>query len=303
MNRAQACWSTGFFAAALLGVGMAQWDGPVQAQLVGMVLLVAGAAAILPAGFRPARQRPDSLAGETPHWARPHPSTAMLVAATLGAMLLEGTGAEWSAIYMRDVFAAMPFTAGAAMATCAGAQALARWHADGFVQRLGPVRVARTLHLLLGSGAALVLLAPHPALALLGFAQVGVGSSAILPPAMSAAAPITDRPAAVSVAALAQTSFLALFLGSPLLGWVATRFGIRWSFGVALPLVLLGWWAAKSLPPRIKATASLAARRQPWPSRWCRSRSVDQNGTPSTVPSSLAHDHCCPGIDQRSRPA
>jgi MFS family permease len=93
-------------------------------------------------------------------------------------------------------------------------------------------------------------------LALTGFALLGVGSSAIFPLAMSAAAQVTDRPAAVSVAALAQTSFLAFLLGPPLLGWVATSFGIRWSFGVALPLVLLGWWAAQALAPR--AAPSLA---------------------------------------------
>jgi translation initiation factor 2 gamma subunit (eIF-2gamma) len=36
--------------------------------------------------------------------------------------------------------------------------------------------VARTLQALLGAGATLVLLAPHPALALLGFGLIGVGT-------------------------------------------------------------------------------------------------------------------------------
>ena len=250
MSRAHAFWSLGFFGAWLLGAGMAQWGIPVHWHLAGMVVLVAVAARLLLAGLVSAAHRPDSHGGESPHWARPNRSTAMLVAATLGAMLLEGAGIEWSAIYMRDVFAAAPFTAGAAVAVGAGAQALARWFADGLVHRHGPVRVARTLHLLLAGGAALVLLAPHPALALTGFALLGVGSSAIFPLAMSAAAQVTDRPAAVSVAALAQTSFVIFLVGPPLLGWVATHFGIRWSFGIALPLVLLGWWAARTLAPR-----------------------------------------------------
>ena len=263
MSRAHACWSLGFFSAGLVGAGAAQLGVPVAWHLAGMVMLVAAASRLLLADFAPAGHRPDSHAGESPHWARPNRSTALLVAATLGAMLLEGAGAEWSAIYMRDIFAATPFTAGLAMATAAGAQALARWHADAWAQRLGPVRVARTLQLLLGGGAALLLLAPHPALALLGFALLGVGSSAIFPLAMSAAAQATDRPAAISVAALAQTSFLAFLLGPPLLGWVATAWGIRWSFGIALPLVLLGWWAAKALAPRTAAAPTLMAQRQP----------------------------------------
>ena len=258
MSRAHAFWSLGFFASGLLGAGIAQLGISLQLHLAVMVLLVGTAALGLLAGFEPAGHRPASHGGEPPRWARPNRGTAWLVAATLGAMLLEGAGAEWSAIYMRDVFAATPFTAGVAVATAAGVQALARWHADGWVRRHGPLRVARTLHLLLGMGAALLLLAPHPALALAGFALLGLGSSAIFPLAMSAAAQATDRPAAVSVAALAQTSFLAFLLGPPLLGWVATSFGIRWSFGVALPLVLLGWWAAQSLAPR--AAPASAAR-------------------------------------------
>ena len=78
---------------------------------------------------------------------------------------------------------------------------------------------------------------------------MGVGTSAIFPLAMSAAAQATDRPAAVNVAALAQTSFLTFLVGPPLLGMVATEWGIRWSFGIALPLVARGWWAARALAP------------------------------------------------------
>ncbi|MES2717273.1 MAG: MFS transporter [Pseudomonadota bacterium] len=250
MSRAHAFWSIGFFSAGLLGAGVAQLGVPVQAHLLGMVVLIAAGCIWLLRGFEAADHRPHSHAGTTPRWARPSGSTLMLVAATLAAMVLEGAGAEWSAIYMRDVFGATPFLAGAAVAVCAGMQAAARWVADGFVERHGPLRVARTLQALLGTGAALVLLAPHPLLGLLGFGLIGVGTSAMFPLAMSAAAQATDRPAALNVAALAQTSFIAFLLGPPLLGWVATSLGIRWSFGITLPLVALAWWACTALAPR-----------------------------------------------------
>ena len=250
MSRAHAFWSIGFFTAGLIGAAAAQLGVPVQAHLWGMVALTVAALGWALRGFEAADHRPDSHAGTTPRWARPTRATLVLVAATLAAMVLEGAGIEWSAIYMRDVFRATPFTAGAAVAVGAGAQAAARWVADGFVERHGPLRVARTLLALLGSGAALVLLAPHPTLALLGFGLMGVGTSALFPLAMSAAAQATDRPAALNVAALAQTSFIAFLVGPPLLGWVATSLGIRWSFGVALPLVALAWWASTALVPR-----------------------------------------------------
>ena len=86
---------------------------------------------------------------------------------------------------------------------------------------------------------------------MLGFGLMGVGTSAIFPLAMSAAAQRTDRPPATNVAALAQISFVAFLLGPPLLGFVAEHWGVRWAYGVGLPLVAISFVAASALrPPR-----------------------------------------------------
>ena len=77
--------------------------------------------------------------------------------------------------------------------------------------------------------------------------MLGVGTSVIFPLAMSAAAQRTDRPAAANVASLAQFSFSAFLLGPPLLGFVAEHFGIRWSYGVGLPLVIISILCAGAL--------------------------------------------------------
>jgi MFS family permease len=232
MNRAHAFWSMGFAVAGLVGGLAAQADWSPKAH------------------FEAAASRPraDLSATEVAvKFAWPTPPILMLVVATLGAMLMEGAGIDWSAIYMRDVFDSSPFICGLAVAAGATAQAVTRFFADRFVERFQPVRVARSLILLLGLGICAVTWAHAPWMALLGLALMGVGSSAIFPLAMSAAAQRTDRPAAVNVAALAQTSFLVFLLGPPLLGWVAEYFGIRATFAVGLPLVVLSFWAAKSL--------------------------------------------------------
>ena len=67
--------------------------------------------------------------------------------------------------------------------------------------------------------------------------------------AMSAAAQRTDRPAAENVAALTQTVFVAFLLAPPLLGQVAEHIGIRWTYGIGLPLVLVGLWMVQALGP------------------------------------------------------
>ena len=119
--------------------------------------------------------------------------------------------------------------------------------------------VARVLLVVLGVGDVLVFFAPNAVLALLGFALMGMGTSVLFPLAMSAAAQRTDRPAAINVAALAQTAFVSFMVGPPLLGIVAEHFGIRWSFGVGLPLVLLslvvsGVLGGRAAKPDVHAT-------------------------------------------------
>ena len=250
MNRAHAFWSTGFFAAGLFGALLSQLGVGVSQHLLLEALLVLVATVLLLGRFAAAPHREGPPVGDkVPRVARPTLAILALVVVTLAAMVLEGAGAEWSAIYMRDVFGAGHFAAGAAVATGAGMQAVTRFFADAFVERYSPVAVARVLLALLGIGAGTVLFAPAQALAFAGFALMGVGTSVIFPLAMSAAAQRTDRSAAINVAALAQTSFVVFLLGPPLLGFVAQHWGIRWSFGIGLPLVVLSFAMAGVLQP------------------------------------------------------
>ncbi len=250
MNRSHAFWSIGFFSAAALGALMAWLGVSPQWHLAGVVLLAAAATALLLGRFEaaPLREADHSHAETTPpRFAMPSAAILVLVVVTLPAMVLEGAGFDWSAIYMRDVFGSSAFLGGVAVATGAAAQALMRYFADGFVERHSPVVVARLLLSVLAVGCATVFFSGWPALSLLGFALMGVGSSAIFPLAMSAAAQRRDRPSTVNVASLAQTAFVSFLLAPPLLGLVAQQFGIRWSFGIALPLVVASLWLCSVL--------------------------------------------------------
>ena len=250
MNRAHAFWSAGFFVAGIIGAVLSQAGISPQWHLGLMMPLVWLGLALLLGRFDAAPHRTTAHGAAPKRFARPTSGVMALVVVTLSAMVLEGAGADWSAIYMRDVFGAVPFVAGLAVAIGAFTQGTTRFFADRFVERHQPVAVARVLLGVLAAGTLLVFVAPSSGLALAGFALMGVGTSAIFPLAMSAAAQRTDRAAATNVAALAQFSFVAFLLGPPLLGYVAQAFGIRWSFGVALPLVALSFVGASALRSR-----------------------------------------------------
>ncbi|GLQ11369.1 MFS transporter [Devosia yakushimensis] len=250
MNRSHAFWSFGFFSAGMVGSFVAQAGISAQVHLAIMIPIVTLATLVILGRFEPAEHRSGGNTDQAPRFARPTLAIIVLVTVCLSAMIMEGAGIDWSAIYMRDVFGAAPFWAGFAVALGAGAQAVTRFFADSFVERWSPVIVARGLLTILGIGTLLVFFTQAQWMAYLGLALIGVGTSALFPLAMSAAAQRTDRPAAVNVAALAQISFVSFLLGPPLLGYVAEHFGIRWAFGIGLPLVVLSLVAAGALAPK-----------------------------------------------------
>ena len=122
----------------------------------------------------------------------------VLVGLTLSTMLAEGAAIDWSVIYMRDIFATVPLINGLALALTAFFQFITRYFADYFVVQYGPPKVAKICLWIMLAGVILVAVAPAWPLALVGFACLGAGSSVIFPLAMSAAAQLKDRPAAVS---------------------------------------------------------------------------------------------------------
>jgi MFS family permease len=262
MNRAHAFWSFGFFGAGLLGALSARLGISPQWQLALMVPLSFALTVLLLGGFDAAPARSGGKDEATPHFAVPTAAIMALVALSLSALVLEGAGFDWSAIYMRDAMNAAPYVGALAVATGAFTQAVTRYLADRHVERHSPVVVARVLLVVLGVGNVLVFFAPNAMLALLGFALMGMGTSVLFPLAMSAAAQRTDRPAAINVAALAQTAFVSFMLAPPSLGFVAEHFGIRWSFGVGLPLVLLSLAASGVLSAGASLSSGTAAPRE-----------------------------------------
>jgi MFS family permease len=247
MNRSHAFWSFGFFGAGAFSALLSGLQINAQWQLGLTVPLVLLLTMVFMGRFEAAPSRHVESGNAAPRWSLPTAGIMLLVACCASALLLEGAGIDWSAIYMRDVFQSDASGSALAVSTVALAQACTRFIADRLVERWTPVPVARGLLSVLFVGALLVTVAPHPTWAMVGFALIGVGSSAIFPLAMSAAAQRTDRPAAVNVAALAQTGFVIFLLAPPLLGFVAEHWGIRAAYGVCLPLVALGLLSCSAL--------------------------------------------------------
>jgi MFS family permease len=257
MSRAHGMWSLGFFFTAFISAGARQLEISVHWHTFGALVVVVIAGLFVFSGIESAPARADSHDGKMPLIA--FPTLGLLALCLIGAspLLVEGAGIDWSAIYMRDVFAVEPFIGGMSITLFSLTMALARLFMDPVVDRYSPRIVAAGLLVIAAAGLILVGTAPHPYLALLGFALMGLGASSVYPLAVSAAAQRTDRPASVNVAALGQMTFVVFFLGPPLLGFVAEHFGIRNSYFICLPAVLASLLVIRALSPRPARIASV----------------------------------------------
>ena len=249
MSRAHGMWSLGFFVTMFIASGVRQAGISVEAHTFAALVIAVLAGWFIFRGIENAPARPETHEGKPPLIAFPTWGMAALCLIGAAPLLVEGAGIDWSAIYMRDVFAVEPFVATSAVTIFSFFMAVMRLSTDPIVDRFGPRAVATAMLLLAVVGLVAVAIAPHPLLALVGFGLMGIGCSSVYPLAVSAAAQRTDRPASINVAALGQLTFVVFFIGPPLLGFVAQSIGIRNSYLVVVPLVIAALLVVKALSP------------------------------------------------------
>jgi len=255
MNTCHGAWSIGFLVTSLLGAALRGLDVAPWMHLWALVPVVGVLIAVVvaPMPVTPARAH----AGDNKRrLAWPTLATLGLVAFGLGAGLSEGAARAWSIIYLRDSFEVAAWIESLALPALLVTMSVGRLLADRWIDRFGPVRVARALASIAIAGLVLLVVAPNAWAALGGFGLVGLGICVLYPLMLSAAARLGDRPASENVAATTLI-FQLVNLGAPvLIGTVAEAFDLRTAFAMLLPLLALTWLMAGKLTPTRPVTAS-----------------------------------------------
>lgn len=252
MNTCHGAWSVGFLLTSLLGAALRGLNVPPAIHLwtLAPVLITLLMVVVVPMPVMPPRPHTGEKARKL---ALPTLATLGLVAFGLGAGLTEGAARGWAIIYLRDTFDVAAFVESLALPALLVAMAGGRLVADRFIDRFGPVRVARVLSAIAVAGMLLLVLAPNAYVALGAFLLVGLGICVLYPLMLSAAARLGDRPSSQNVAATTLI-FQLVNLGAPvLIGTVAQGLGVRMAFAMLLPLLVLtfvmaGRLGAKSTP-------------------------------------------------------
>jgi predicted MFS family arabinose efflux permease len=200
----------------------------------------------------------DPVASErdAPLLVMPHGSVIFIGVMCGLVFLAEGAVLDWSAVFLTSNGGLSDAQGGLGYAAFAVAMTIGRLNGDKIVGRFGPRPV-----LLVGGAAAalgfiLVVLAPLPWLALMGFVLVGFGASNIVPVLFSAAGRQQDMPASLAISAITTIGYAGILAGPALIGFVAHAASLQLAFcGLACGMLMISFNA------RIGGTATSSSGR------------------------------------------
>jgi len=250
MSTCHGFWSLGIMAGSVIGSAIAL-TGLAPGWAIMLVAIIVLPIAIL-ITLRLPDIEPEHVASANGKGGITMPSMALLGIClfVFGITMTEGAIADWSAVFLRDVFAAPTAQAGVGYSFFALLVATGRFAGDRLKARYGAVNLARACGVLSVLGIAVVASAPSTLIAFIGFGLVGIGVSVGFPLAVTAAASLTDRPASANVATLSFIALLGFLVGPPMIGFVAQLTGIRIGLSMLLPFLVLSFVLAGLLKPK-----------------------------------------------------
>jgi MFS family permease len=232
MSGLHGAWSMGGIVGSLAGVLAARADVDARIHLGVMAVLLLGVSQLagraLPAAAANVHADPPRLAWPT----RP---VLLIGLVGFGAVFAEGAGADWCAVYLRDVVGTSAATAAAAYTGFAGAMAAARLAGDRIVARRGVVATVRTGGAVAATGALLVVVARTPLVAIPGFALIGLGIAVVVPLAFAAGGRAVPH-AGQGIAAVATIAYGAGLAAPGVIGAIAGLTSLPAAFMVVAAL-------------------------------------------------------------------
>lgn len=219
-------------ATALLSAGVAAW---LMCLLIVAIILVLAAVSS-------AHWLGDRTSQNTPVFAWPRGSVALIGVLCFISFLAEGAMLDWSAVFLHEVRGVESASAGLGYVLFSSTMTAMRLLGDRLVQRIG-----RPRSLVLGSAVACIglliaALAPVSQIALCGYALVGLGCANIVPVLFSVAGQQRAMPEALAIPAVTTLGYAGVLAGPAIIGFVSQATSLVAAFiavGIALSSIAI----------------------------------------------------------------
>jgi MFS family permease len=245
MNGCHAAWSIGAITGSLTGGAAAHANLPLARHYLYLaVVLVAGALLVgrwlLPADVDRRRRAGDGA--RRPGW-RAGWTRRLLILGGMGAGVLtcEAAVVTWSGVFLHENLDASLGMAALGYVAFSVCQTSGRLVGDRLLVRHSARAMIGLGTLVAAGGLTAVVLSPWPALAIAGFAVMGLGLATPLPVLYSMVGHLgaDGAGAAGSVARFTTMTYSGILLGPPLIGGVAQVIGLSWTLAALIPLLCL----------------------------------------------------------------
>jgi len=261
MGGMHAGWSLGAVTGGLLGA-LTAWAG---LGFTGALCLVAALSipAILAVGplylTEPGRGAADrassasssAAAVRAPRTKRPRlPLLVYLFGALIFcSYLAEGAVADWSGVYLRDSLGSAEVIAALGYPLFEASMFVGRLCSDRLTTRLGARKLITAAGLAAAASFVLVVCAPSPTLALVGFALVGLGICAVTPLAFSlAGAAGGTRQTERAIASASTMGYSGLLLGPVSIGFISAASSMHVGYAVVIGICVAIALGARFVP-------------------------------------------------------
>jgi MFS family permease len=184
---------------------------------------------------------------------KPDPYIVYLGLLVFFAGLCEGGMFDWSGIYFKEVVDVEIFTWGYLMYMIC--MALSRFASDRVVERIGMPNTYIISSCFVLFGILLAITFPSFWPAMIGFCLTGLGTAAIIPMTFTLASGSKKYSPGMAISLVATYGIVGMFIGPPLVGYLAHAFNLRVSFllfafsgAMLIPVSQLFFHYKKSLP-------------------------------------------------------
>lgn len=264
MSSFHGLWSVGGMLGSALAALAARYDVDVRIHFatVAVVLVLASwwpLSRVLDAAAEGSGAVRDAAAHAAPHRRSATGFVVLALAAMgFGSFLIEGSVADWSALFLQDERGASAGLAALGLTVFSAAMAVSRLTGDRLGLALGPVTLARSGAVVALAGFAVLLLVPAEVAGLVGFGLIGLGIGPVVPLVFSAAGNTATTRRSSVLGLAVSAGYVGGVAGPVAIGALAERLGL--STALTTPLVFVGLILAGAGLLRAAAVAHDAAQ-------------------------------------------
>jgi MFS family permease len=227
-------WSLGGLIGVLFSTIMLQTNVGIANHLLGISVL---SSLLILIAYRFILTNDKSPSGNRLIFGKPDPFILYLGLLIFLAAICEGGMFDWSGVYFKEVIHEDIFTYG--YLSFMACMATSRFFSDKLIDKIGLKYTYVFSSLLITTGILIAVFLPYFWSALIGFCLVGFGTASVFPMTFALAGTSKKYSPGMAISIISTYGIVGMFMGPPLIGYLANSFGLRHTFLIFVGIGLL----------------------------------------------------------------